>query len=345
MKKKPLDLSGARVLVVDDVMTNLDVLFQILEEADYRVLVATDGLTALDVAGATPLEIILLDVMMPGIDGYETCRQLKARPELEDIPVIFLTARDDIEGIVEGFQAGGVDYITKPFNKDELLVRIRTHLERARFERDLEELNARLEEKVVERTHQLQLKVRELEGKDRILHHMLSFRSLEDALELVLEVVGEIVALERAVVYLQRDGEPDAAAALGYFAPGEPATPEQLEQILVTPAQRAVFADVEASGRSVSVEDTAPCAVVPIRRDDTVLGFIEVVKSAGTEPLAAAELQTLESFALQATMAINDARIRQDPDAWEDQLDEVLELDEELDDDDLLDQLHSGAVS
>ena len=228
---------------------------------------------------------------------------------------------------------------------EELLVRIRTHLERARFESDLEELNARLEEKVVERTHQLQLKVRELEGKDRILHHMLSFRSLEDALELVLEVVSEIVALEQAVVYLQRDGELHAAAALGYFAPGERATPEQLEQIPIAPAQRSVFADVEASGRSVSVEDEAPGAVVPIRSDDTVLGFIEVLKSAGTDPLAAAELQTLESFALQATMAINDARIRQDPDAWEDQLDEVLELDEELDDDDLLDQLHSGAVN
>lgn len=342
MKKQTVDLSGFKILVVDDVPTNLDVLDEILEEANYSVMVATDGTTALEVVQESRPDAILLDVMMPGIDGFETCRRLKADPAVEDVPVIFLTARDDIEGLIEGFQAGGVDYLTKPFKKEELLVRVRTHLERAYFERGLEELNAHLEDKVAERTRQLQLKVQELQGKDRILRHMLSFQSLEAALELVLEVVVDTVDLERAAVYLKKDEALEATAAIGYFAPGEQASAEQLGQLAVTPDQERAFARAAESKQSVrrggEDEGATATAAIPVCRGNVVLGFIEVTRGAGA-PLSDDELLTLESFALQATMAINDALIRQDPNAWQAQLDEVLELDEELDDDDLFDQL------
>jgi DNA-binding response OmpR family regulator len=138
--------------------------------------------------------------MMPGIDGYETCRRLKADETLADTPVIFLTARDDVEGIIEGFQAGGVDYVTKPFKKEEVLARIRTHLERDLLARELAELNTRLEEKVRERTAELQRKVSELEGKDRIIEHMLTLHSLEETMAVVLEAIMGITGRPGRVV-------------------------------------------------------------------------------------------------------------------------------------------------
>ena len=339
MKKRTIDLSGSKILIVDDIPTNLDVLSKILEEAGYHLLVATSGTAALEVAGHSGPDLLLLDVMMPGIDGFETCRRLKADPAFDDLPVVFLTARDDIEGLVEGFDAGGVDYIAKPFNKEELLMRVRTHLERAHFARGLFELNAHLEDKVAERTRQLQLKVRELEGKDRILRHMRSFDSLEKAMELVLEVVVDIVDLERAALCLCDAGKMQVAAATGYLAPGAPVPAEQLEQISITPEQTQAFVDLEKNGQPVRLHGDAPAAMVPIHRNDTVLGFIHVSRGRGAQPLTDDEVQTLESFALHASMAIGDALIRQDPDAWEEQLDEIIEIDDDVDDDALFDQL------
>ncbi|MCZ6633175.1 MAG: response regulator, partial [bacterium] len=102
-----------RILIVDDVPENLDVLSRALEASQYHVQVATTGETALGLADRTLPNLILLDIMMPGMDGFETCRRLKADPRTRNIPVIFLTAWDDAKGLLEGFQVGGVDYITK----------------------------------------------------------------------------------------------------------------------------------------------------------------------------------------------------------------------------------------
>ena len=148
MREIDLDLTGCKILIVDDVPANLDVLFQSLDSEGYDIMIASDGTTALEVAAGSQPDLILLDVMMPGIDGYETCRQLKADEQLAAIPVIFLTARDDSGGVVEGFEAGGLDYITKPFKKEEVLVRIRTHLEISRLTRAVLQKNAELREEI-----------------------------------------------------------------------------------------------------------------------------------------------------------------------------------------------------
>ena len=151
MDEQGMDLTGARILIVDDVSANLDVLAEALEEAGYEISVAPSGEVALMNAGATQLDLILLDVVMPGMDGYETCRRLKAAPETRDVPVLFITARAETEGVVEGFAAGGVDYIVKPFRKEEVLVRVQTHLEKARLTRALQEKNRALEEEIARR--------------------------------------------------------------------------------------------------------------------------------------------------------------------------------------------------
>jgi len=118
----------ATVLIVDDNKKNLQILGNILSENKYRVAMAIDGAKALELTPKLLPDIILLDVMMPGIDGFEVCRQLKSKAETCDIPIIFLTAKVDLEDVVTGFTVGGVDYITKPFKKEELLVRINTQL-------------------------------------------------------------------------------------------------------------------------------------------------------------------------------------------------------------------------
>ncbi len=137
MARTSPDLTGCTILVVDDTPANLDVLVEMLETAGFRISVATTGEQALQVVSAAKPDLILLDVMMPGIDGYETCRRLKTLEEMEDVPVIFVTARHDLQAITQAFEAGGDDYVTKPFSKEELLARIRTSLERAVLARDL----------------------------------------------------------------------------------------------------------------------------------------------------------------------------------------------------------------
>jgi len=130
------------VLIVDDVMENIQVVVSHLRGEEYDLRFATDGQQALESLAAGPVDLILLDVMMPEIDGFEVCRRVKADPRLKDIPVVFLTAKTDPESLLRGFQSGGVDYITKPFNPDELLARVRTHLRLHRTERDLRGLLA-----------------------------------------------------------------------------------------------------------------------------------------------------------------------------------------------------------
>ncbi len=138
-------MSLATVLIVDDQEDNIAVLYTFLEEnTDYSLLVATNGQSALDIVKEKKPDIVLLDIMMPGINGYEICRRMKEEETTKDIPVIFMTALSDTKNILEGFAAGAVDYITKPFQQEEILVRIRTHLKISQLQNDLQKKNEEL---------------------------------------------------------------------------------------------------------------------------------------------------------------------------------------------------------
>ncbi len=117
------------VLIVDDVVENIQVAMNVLKEENYNLSFALNGEEALSLIKDTGFDLILLDIMMPVMDGFSVCKNLKADDFTKDIPIIFLTAKTDIESISKGFELGAVDYITKPFNPDELLARTRTHLE------------------------------------------------------------------------------------------------------------------------------------------------------------------------------------------------------------------------
>jgi formate hydrogenlyase transcriptional activator len=128
------------VLIVDDTPNNISILFDVLSKSGYKVLVASDGKSALEQAAYALPDLILLDVMMPGMSGFETCRLLKAKKETQGIPVIFMTALTETINKVNGFNMGAVDYITKPFEIHEVLSRIGTHLALATFRQKLEQL-------------------------------------------------------------------------------------------------------------------------------------------------------------------------------------------------------------
>ncbi|MEH2089598.1 sensor histidine kinase [Nostoc sp.] len=140
-------LSGL-ILIVDDIPTNLDVISEALSNEGYKVAIATSGERALQQIERRPPDLILLDVMMPGIDGFETCQRLKANPKTCDIPVMFMTALADVDNKVKGLKLGAVDYVTKPFQEEEVLARVKTHLQ-------LRLLSQNLEQQVAQKTAEL----------------------------------------------------------------------------------------------------------------------------------------------------------------------------------------------
>lgn len=135
-----------RILIVDDTPANIHTLAAILKENGYPISVAQNGEQALDVVARVKPALILLDVMMPGMDGLDVCRRLKENEEWAQIPIIFLTAKTETTDIIQGFEAGAVDYVAKPFNTRELLARVHTHLTFRRQQRELKENYRRLSE-------------------------------------------------------------------------------------------------------------------------------------------------------------------------------------------------------
>ncbi len=144
-----------RVLIVDDAVENISLLVNILKDK-YHVSTAKDGKTALEMAQKEPQpDLILLDVLMPNIDGYEVCKKLKEADDTKDIPVIFLTVLDEAGDITKGFEVGGVDYVTKPFEPTVLLARVKTHCELSMRQKELIRFNEQLEETVEARTKEI----------------------------------------------------------------------------------------------------------------------------------------------------------------------------------------------
>ena len=133
-----------KILIIDDTPANMSILVDLLEPQGYHVSAAPDGIMGLTAAARLIPDMILLDVLMPGIDGLETCRRLKADPLTAHIPVLFISARDDSAAILEGFRAGGADFVVKPFQPEEVLARISAHLRLAALTRELTAKNAAL---------------------------------------------------------------------------------------------------------------------------------------------------------------------------------------------------------
>ncbi len=161
------------LLIVDDQQINIQLLENLLMKNGYAVTLATGGNQALEILRTTKdFDLVLLDVDMPGMNGFEVCRAMRKQKHLKEIPVIFLTALSDTEDIVAGFEAGGQDYVTKPFNAVELLARVQTYLELKKGKDELRKMNKKLEEKVTQRTAALRQANADLEAANRELESL-----------------------------------------------------------------------------------------------------------------------------------------------------------------------------
>lgn len=185
----------ATVLLVDDVPENLDLLIDTLRAAGHEIRVAESGERALKQLPYVEPDLVLLDVMLPGISGFDTCRRMKADPRWREVPVLFVTAMTEVTEKMKGFEAGGVDYLTKPFHPQEVLARVTAHLQLSQLRRQLQQKNEELQEEVALRIE-----------AERQLHH-----SLDRAL-LVVTAGGDVVFRTRQASLLLAKHFPEAAS-------------------------------------------------------------------------------------------------------------------------------------
>src|SRR5215470_7063360 len=188
------------ILVVDDTPANIGFLVESLSQAGYRVRVAGDGGTALEQIQYAPPDLVLLDVMMPGIDGFETCRRIRKIPTLAQLPVIFMTALSDAQDKVRAFAAGADDYVTKPFQYEEVLARVRTQLTRRSLELKLSQANRDLEARVAARTAELTTALAEVEAlKTRLQHENRYLKQELSESSNLGEIIGSSPSLRGAL--------------------------------------------------------------------------------------------------------------------------------------------------
>jgi CheY-like chemotaxis protein len=217
-------VSSGSIFIVDDNPNNLSLLAGILRDGGYEVRIANSGRRALAAIRAEPPELVLLDINMPDLSGFEVCRELKAGPATAEIPVVFLSALDDVADKVSAFDAGGVDYVTKPFHTDEVLVRVATQLRLSRLRLALEQKNAELQR----RNQQLQLAWRDADHVFASLSDSLSGTVLDGRYRLEQKIgSGGFAAIYRghelaagrpvAVKILRPDSGRDAATYLDRF--------------------------------------------------------------------------------------------------------------------------------
>lgn len=182
----------ANILIVDDISLTRRQLCDILTEAGYYVVQAESGAKALELAPVAAPQLIILDVVMPDMDGFQTCRELKAKPSLTDIPVIFISALDESSSKVKGFDAGGVDYIAKPFEKEEVIARVKTHLSIRQLQLSLMAANAEMEERVHKRTEELLVKHEQLSSLfEQVRHAKIQWEQTMDCIDDIVMLVGE----------------------------------------------------------------------------------------------------------------------------------------------------------
>jgi len=175
--------NGSRILIVDDVLENLQIVAKALEPQGYDMRFAEEGAKAVAMARETAFDLILLDVMMPDMSGFEVCRRLKQDAKLAKTPVIFITAKTDTESILTGFEVGGVDYVTKPFRLEELRARVGTHIALHRRERELQQFNATKDKFISIVAHELKIPMGGIRAFVALLNEQFERFSIADIRE------------------------------------------------------------------------------------------------------------------------------------------------------------------
>ena len=259
-----------RILIVDDVPQNLELLEGMLKKKGWEVFALPSGQMALQAAARERPDVILLDVLMPGMDGYEVCSRLKADPQLKDIPVLFLSALNEHWDKTRAFQAGGVDYITKPFQIEDVEARVQTHLRLRRLQEKLAGENARLETAVRQRTEQLADAHARLASLDQAKSDFLSIISHELRTPLnALFGIPELLFMEL----------PDSPTMQDY----RQMLKENRKRILTLVEDASLMAQVQSDTEAVSVKTSELAQILR----DAITRATELGKIAGVALAAA----------------------------------------------------------
>ena len=193
-----------RILIVDDAPANIKLLSELLKKT-YRVSVAISGADALKVMETENPDLILLDIMMPVMDGYEVCRRIKGKESWEAIPIIFVTAKSSPEDEQRGLELGAVDYITKPISPPITLARIKNHLELKQTRDNLQQLVEERTKELVASNKLLSWHNKELEGRDRLLRDQLGGIGEEEAYRHIQQIVHDVIGAEMSTIYRASD--------------------------------------------------------------------------------------------------------------------------------------------
>lgn len=200
---------------MDDIPSNLEVLVDFFLDHGLDVLVATSGEDALRKLDLVTPDIVLLDVMMPGMDGFETCERIKARASTAQTPIIFMTALTETTAKVRGLELGAVDYVTKPFQVEEVAARVDTHLRLQRLQQQLETANSRLEQRVAQRTQELKEALEAVEKlKDRLQAEVIYLKEELKLSHNFEHIVGESAALRKALTKVEQVADTDATVLI-----------------------------------------------------------------------------------------------------------------------------------
>jgi len=287
-----------RILLVDDDATNLDVLRHTLDGRGYRLFVTRTGESAIDVARRVHPLLILLDVVMPGIDGYETCRRLKADPDTREAAVIFLSSLDETKDKVRGLEVGAVDFVSKPFQKDEVVARVNTHLTLQRLRRQLETRNAELARELAVAQELLTDARRRVEGP--LLGDSPAVRALRESIERTA-ADAELVLLTGP----EGAGHEAAARAIHHASPRSRHAFIHVNCAMLAPGQDpGIFKPITSSEPGAGV----PMTLLELATRGTL--YLEGIHRLGTElqERLAAVLESADAARERGTAAVLDVR-------------------------------------
>ncbi len=336
------DFKG-NILIVDDTPVNLRLLTQMLSNEGYRVRPVIDGPQALTAAFSTPPDLILLDIMMPGMSGYEVCERLKADERTREIPVIFISALDVAQDKVRAFSVGGVDYITKPFQVPEVLARVETHLAVRNLHRRLEDklverealiakldaVNEELQEEVAEREQtqrKLQMALSRSEALYRIARSMIAYEDLSATLKTVTDSIAQAMPADRVILITFEVDAQNVPTRLRHFVKGGPGAPEinqpSLEALMdglvgwvwrnVQPVLsvkgRPDPRDGPAAQRWRAATNSGAIVVTPLYYRDRMLGALMAINSPDGRNFGREDLALLTAMASQMAIALETAQ-------------------------------------
>ncbi|HNT76806.1 MAG TPA: response regulator [Anaerolineae bacterium] len=303
-------MSEQTILIIDDNPTNLSVLTSFLECYDFEILVATDGEDGLAIAQKVRPDLVLLDIVMPGMDGYEVCRRLKSNPRTQEIPVIFITSIVSTEDKVKGFEAGAIDYLTKPVHAEEVLARIHTHLRIQELTQSLLEANAVLTKRA-----------RQLEISSQVARQVTSILELDTLLAVVVKSIQEALSYYFVGIWLLNESH--AALLLQASASTADADVVAPDFSISLNDPRSILAAVCRTGDSYLANDVTqstyylPFTELPLTQAELalplclgqeILGALDI-QSDAQNAFDAEDVTVLQTLADQIAIAIRNARL------------------------------------